>query len=94
MAKLLDEGNRTAMYPYARLKPIRRRERVREAVLDETEPLDTEFGSDLIGPFYELIWRLNTSSGVCTSHTAVAPTDRKPPYEWAAHYVAAQIIFM
>lgn len=67
---------------------------MREAVLDETEPLETEFGSDLVEPFYELIWRLNTSSGVCTSHTAVAPTDRKPPYEWAAHYVAAQIIFL
>ncbi|HEX7360688.1 MAG TPA: hypothetical protein VF283_09365 [Bryobacteraceae bacterium] len=76
------------------MKPIRSRDEVREAVLDETLPLETEFGRQLIESLYDVIWRLNTGNGVATSHTVVAPEGRTAPYEWAKHYVAAQIIFL
>jgi hypothetical protein len=89
-----DEGTNTAHYPYAHLNEIRSIEEARAAVLDETGAIENEFGKTVLGGFYELIWRLNTAAGVFASHTAVAPKGYHPPYEWARHYIAAQILIL
>jgi hypothetical protein len=55
---LLEEGERTAIYPYAQMREIQFREDCRRAVISETQPLETEFGESMLSPFYELIWTI------------------------------------
>lgn len=80
--------------PLTRAPKPRSIEDARAAVLDETGALEDEFGKTTLDGFYELIWRLNTAAGVFTSHTAVAPKGYAPPYEWARHYIAAQLLIL
>ncbi len=91
-APLLDEGPTTAVYPYAQLRDIQTPADCRRAVLDETSPLETEFGMTILQPLYELLWTLNCGAGVFTSHTVVAKPGHRAPYDWAKHYVAVAII--
>lgn len=90
----LDEGRKTALYPYAQLNEIRTLQEARSAVLDETGTLEEEFGKGVVDGLYALVWRLNTAHGVFTTHTVVSTKGHPTPYEWARHYVAAQILFL
>ena len=94
VGQLVEEGPRTAVYPYSKLRPIREPSDVRSAIIDETQPLESEFGVSVVEPLYRLVWLLNTGRGVFTSHTLIAPPEAKAPYNWARHYVAAQIIVL
>lgn len=89
---LIDEGLLTAVYPYIQLHEIQRPEDCRRGILEETLPHETEFGSTIVQPLYDLVWTLNRGAGMFTSHTAIAPPNQKPPYDWAKHYVAVAII--
>ena len=55
-----------------------REEDCRPAVLDETEQLESEFGREIVEPFYRLLWLFNNRAEVMTSHTAVR---KKAPYK-------------
>jgi hypothetical protein len=92
VGQLIDEGPRTAVYPYAQLREMMAPEECRNAVLDETSTLESEFGLDLVQPLYQLLWTLNSSAGVFTSHTVAAPREHKPPLDWAREYVAVAVI--
>jgi hypothetical protein len=81
-----------ALYPYAQLRNILSPQDIRPAVLDECGPLEAEFGRAAIDPFYRLLWLMNTTPAMFTTHTNVAPSHLKPPFEWARTQVAAQII--
>jgi hypothetical protein len=94
LAPLLDEGAATAVYPYAQLREILTPGDCRRAVLDETQPLEVEFGQALVRPLYDLLWSLNCGAGVFTSHTVVAPPNHQPPVDWAKSYVAAATIIL
>ena len=48
----MDEGIRTAVYPYSKLRSILRPEDCRLAVLDESAVFEREFGNALVVPFY------------------------------------------
>ena len=89
---LHDEGPHTAVYPYFKLKNILKPGDCRPAVLEETEPLEREFGRPVVEPLYRLLWILNAGRGVCTSHTSISPVDWKSPFDWARHYIGSGII--
>jgi len=89
---LRDEGPRTAVYPYVQLREILAPNDCRQAVLDQTEALEVEFGRPILQPLYDLLWTLNGNVGVFTSHTVSAPRSHRPPYDWATDYVAIAII--
>jgi hypothetical protein len=91
-APLNYEGPLTAIYPYAQLREIQNPADCRRIALDETSPLETEFGALIVQPLYDLLWTLNCGAGVFTSHTAVAKPGHRAPYDWAKHYVAVAII--
>ncbi len=91
---LLDEGMHTAVYPYFKLRNILKAEDARTAVLEETEPLEREFGRPLVEPFYRLVWTLNTGKEVCTSHTTVSKPDHKSPFEWARNYLGTGVTIL
>ncbi len=82
------------MYPYAQLRNILKPEDVPSAIGDECAPLEQEFGTETVRPFYHLIWLFNTLPSLCTIQTQVAPRDLKPPYAWARTQVASQIILL
>lgn len=92
LGALRDEGSRTAVYPYFKLKNILTPEDCRPAALEETEALEREFGRAIADPIYRLLWVLNTAKGVCTSHTTISPANWKSPFDWARHYVGSAII--
>lgn len=75
---LLNEGSRTASYPYNKLCTIRRPEDCRSAALEESEPFEREFGEELARAFYNLLWYLNTRAAVFTSHCAFSSTAFQP----------------
>src|SRR6266568_902898 len=81
---LRDEGPHTAVYPYFKLKNILTLEDCRPGVLEETEPLEREFGRPVVEPLYHLLWILNAGRGVCTSHTTVSPADWPSPFDWVS----------
>ncbi|OFW10366.1 MAG: hypothetical protein A3G20_10070 [Acidobacteria bacterium RIFCSPLOWO2_12_FULL_59_11] len=91
LGAIIDEGRKTALYPYPKLGNIPNLAGAGEAVLEETERLEKEFGRSLIEPFYRLIWTLNTCAGVCTSHIAVSRPNHKSSFAWARHYLGAQV---
>ena len=93
-APLVNEGPTTAVYPYVQLREIQTPADCRSAIIDETGPLETEFGPVTVQPAYDLLWTLNCGAGVFTSHTVVAPPHRQPPYAWAKQYVAVAIIVL
>jgi hypothetical protein len=93
-APCLDEGLRTAVYPYVQLKEILKPADCRHAILDESQALEAEFGLVAVQPLYNLLWTLNCASGVFTSHTGIAPRNHPPPFEWARCFVAAAIILL
>ena len=94
VGEIIDEGCRTAVYPYSKLRNISNRDDVRGAVLEETESLEDEFGRALIEPFYRLIWTLNSGKGVCTSHSVVSSPAHKSRFDWARHCVGAQLTLL
>jgi hypothetical protein len=53
--ELMDEGFRTAAYPYGKFCPIRRPEDCRPAAIEESSTFEREFGNELVAPFYKLL---------------------------------------
>jgi hypothetical protein len=89
--QLTEEGHRTAAYPYNKLGLILRPEDCRNAVLEESAPFESEFGHELVAPFYDLLWYLNTRSGIFTSHTAFSTEAFRPN---GNDGIAAHIVFL
>jgi len=82
------------MYPYAQLRNILKPADVPRAIGDECAPLEQEFGTETVRPFYHLVWLFNTLPTLYTIQTQIAPRDLKPPYAWARTQVASQIILL
>ena len=84
---LFNQGDQAPVYPCQQLKQIESLETTRSALLDETGPIEVEFGIDAASPIYRLVWQLNKFGGIATSHTAVGMTIHGclPGYEWADH---------
>ena len=93
-AALREAGNLTAAYPYSDLREILEPEHARLAILDETLPLEKEFGRFRLEPLYRLLWILNGTQGVATSHTVFAKPDYVPQLTWASAGIACQIIMI
>lgn len=88
-----DERTLLAVYPYTKLREIQTPADARDALLDQTQALEEEFGPDAMTPLYQLVWTLNSCSGVFTSHTAIAPNQSyDPPLKKA--YVAVQFTLL
>jgi hypothetical protein len=90
----MDEGPTRALYPYSQLKNILSPQGCRQAVLDETTTFEQEFGRDVVQPFYDLLWRLNTVVDVFTSHGTVSPPNRESPFDWAKAFVGSAVILL
>jgi hypothetical protein len=78
LGELTDEGYKTATFPYSKLHPIRSRDDCRLAALEESGPFESEFGADLVGPFYDILWYLNTRANIVTTHTAFSSDAFRP----------------
>lgn len=92
--RLQDLGDRAPVYPYNKLHNILKPEDVRPALLEDTGLLERECGIENVAPFYNLMWVLNGSAGITTSH-AVAGFDARvqqhEAYMWAKTSVEAHI---
>lgn len=91
---LANEGGNTAVYPYKQLREIQIPDDCRAAIADEIQSLETEFGASAVQPLLELLWTANSIPGLFTSHTAVAPAQARPPFEWAKSYVACVVVLL
>jgi hypothetical protein len=89
--RIADEGPRTAQYPYTKLRNIQEPVDCRTAILDETDCFEREFGKALVQPFYDLVWEINVSPGVFTSHVACS-SERFIPAGFAAGVGALVVI--
>jgi hypothetical protein len=92
--ELRDEGAHTAIYPYEQLREIQTADAVRSAVSDETKALEDEFGPAVVAPLHRLIWVLNGSRGMFTSHSVVAPLTHLSSFPWAKAFVGVAIIML
>jgi hypothetical protein len=62
MVSMLEEHH--AMYPNAQLRNVLKPEDVLSAIGDECARLEQEFGTEMLRPFYDLVWLLNTVQAV------------------------------
>ncbi len=88
---LTDEGFRTAVFPYNKLRSIRGRGDCRLAALEESSTFEAEFGLGLVRPFYDILWYLNTRAGILTSHSAFSTAAFRPNGQSG---IAAHIVFL
>jgi hypothetical protein len=91
LGSLTNEGNRTAIFPYNKLHSIRCPDDCRLAALEESGPFEAGFGADMIAPFYDILWYLNTRASVVTSHTSFSSEAFRPN---GLPGVGAHIVFL
>jgi len=95
---ILDAGQpNRPLFPYDQYREILSPKDCRNAVIDETAGLEEEFGRELVQPFYDLLWLLNTLPNAMTSHSAargsaryVADPGAMGDYSWARECVGLQ----
>lgn len=82
-------------FPYRLYRRILSPTDCRCAVIDETEPLENEFGRESLRPLYRLLWLLNRGDAVKTTHLIERRARRAqnpPGYDWARENVGVNII--
>jgi hypothetical protein len=82
------------LYPYPLLNNILSPEDSRQAVIDDTRPLEQEFGSSCVEPLYRLLWRINTVEDVFTSHLSVSSPETRCPFDWATAFIGTSVVIM